>query len=126
MVRFQISTGKITADDGSTIGTGYAGAPGAVNDPSKCGLTDVGPLPPGIWAMGQPENDPKTGVFSIPLWMLAGDPMGRDCETPGNFRWHGDNAAKPPQSSSEGCLVSDHPSRLAGWSDPDHQLTVVP
>jgi hypothetical protein len=125
VIQFQIDSGEIS-QNAETIDMGYSGAPGHVNNPADCGLVGEGPIPPGVWQMGDPVNDPETGVFSIPLWMIQGDPLGRDVYTPGNFRWHGDNASKPPQSSSKGCLVSGHASRVIGASDPDRLLTVIP
>jgi hypothetical protein len=88
---FKISTGEYFGSDGGLIGTGYAGAAPHINDPSACGLQDVGPLPMGLYSIGAPIDDPNTGPFSLPLTPdPSNDMMGRSA-----FLNHGGLAPSP-------------------------------
>lgn len=124
MITFQIHTGAIRKD-GVLVGSGYAGAPGFVNDPSATALKAKGPLPVGIYKIGPSEAQHQSlGIFVLPLEPQPGNEMfGR-----GDFYFHGANAAKDldgQQASSEGCIVTDHDTRVLIDQDADHMLAVV-
>lgn len=108
-IQFRISSGQLSSFDAtgtqSYLGAAYSGAPGFVNDISAVALVAQGPIPLGWWSIGA-DNGAK-GPLSLPL---TPDP---DTDTHGRsaFYIHGDNAARPPQSSSEGCIVADHTIR---------------
>lgn len=120
LITFEITTGQLRSK-GLLIGTGYSGAPGFVNDPTTCDLKDKGPLPPGIYTMGALCQEPVLGPDCIPLTPDPTNEMfGR-----GSFFIHGDDAAKPPWSSSEGCIVMGREIREQLAQDVDHILRVV-
>jgi Tlde1 domain len=114
------STGELY-HDGVWKGLGYSGAPGAINDPAKQGLHNVGPIPCGFYTIGAPVDSLETGPFSLPLTPDATNEMfGRSA-----FFCHGD-AASRPGTASEGCLVAPRVTRQAVWASGDRRLQVVP
>jgi hypothetical protein len=108
---FKISTGEITAPDGSLIGTGYSGNGSFINDPTQCAAKDHGPLPTGLYWICPETDDPHTGPFSLPLIPSPTNEMwGR-----GDFLIHGGLPNEPDDSpsitpgsrtASDGCLVT--------------------
>jgi hypothetical protein len=108
-VQFRISAGQISTVDQtgtqSYIRSAYSGAPGFVNDVSAERMVAQGPIPRGWWTIGA-DNGEK-GPLTLPLTPDADtNTFGRS-----GFLIHGDNASRPPQSSSEGCIVADHQTR---------------
>ena len=93
-------------------------APGAVNDPARQAEHNVGPLPVGVWRMGDPVNTQKHGPFFIPLTPEPGtETFGRSA-----FGMHGDkkDPTAPPRSASEGCVILPLDVRERGdgeWRD---------
>lgn len=93
-------TGQLRAPDGRIAATGYSGAPGYVNDPASEALKGRGPIPKGRYRIGEPFTSRATGPHSIPL-----QPEGHDAHGRTAFQIHGDNARRPPRSSSRGCPI---------------------
>ncbi|MHB8440420.1 MAG: tlde1 domain-containing protein [Acidimicrobiales bacterium] len=135
MITFKISTGAILADDGTLLGTGYAGNGDAINDPTQCDQHAHGPLPVGFYALGTPIDRPHTGLFSIPLTPDASNQMhGRSA-----FYVHGGLSGEPDTSptmdniplsptvrtASDGCIVTARSVREAVAADIDQRLNVV-
>lgn len=131
MITFKISTGAILAADGSLLGTGYAGNGDAINDPTQCDQKMHGPLPVGLYAMGDPEDRQHTGPFSIPLTPDPSNEMhGR-----GSFYVHGGLASEPCDSpsmtpggsrtASDGCIVTAREVREKITQDEDRRLNVI-
>ncbi len=119
MTVFQISKGLLSCD-GVTLGPGYSGAPGHVDNPADEGLRGLGPIPEGMWLVDAPVDDPHTGPFSLPLFPLQGTVTnGRS-----GFFIHGDNA-KGDQSASHGCIVCARAIREQISNDPDRTLRVI-
>jgi hypothetical protein len=107
VIVFKIDTGQYFAD-GVLIGTGYAGAPPYVNDPTATALVDQGPIPTGLYTIGPAEDRPQdVGLFALPLIPETGtDMLGRD---PSSFFCHGANATKDldgQRMSSHGCPIA--------------------
>jgi hypothetical protein len=125
-VTFSISDGQIISGNGPVLGPAYAGHPPHVNDPNACEMVGIGPIPPGLYEIGPPIDRPKSvGVYAMALEPCVGtDTYGRS-----GFYIHGDDAAKSPQSSSDGCIVASRPVREAIWAeakDTDGLLQVIP
>lgn len=121
MNRYQISTGELSAEDGTLLGTGYSGLEECKNDPSKCAVHDRGPICPGFYTIEEPHDSPTHGPFAMHLTPDADNEMhGR-----GAFMVHGDSAAHPGKASN-GCIVQGHDARVALWGTGDRRLQVVP
>ena len=119
---WQISEGRLLTPAGSPFALGYSGAPGAVNDPSKISEPDIGPIPIGLWDIGDPIDDPETGPFSLPLTPKPGT------ETYGRFGFfmHGDSVLLAGlQRASKGCPVVGRFAREAIGHSGDRELSVV-
>ena len=101
MTTFEISTGDIGIDD-ECVGSGYSGAPGHVNCAADCNLKGLGPIPPGLYTIGDPYTDPEKG----PLCMALTPDTSNEMFGRGSLLIHADNHSKPPQTSSEGCIVA--------------------
>ena len=92
-------------DDGSLLFTGYAGGnkgrnPEGRNNPALQNERMIGPLPCGIYSVGDPYDDAKTGSHTMSLTPDPENEMfGRS-----EFKCHGDNPAQN-HSASEGCIV---------------------
>jgi len=106
--------------DGTTIGQGYAGKGLGKNNPAMQDIHGEGPLPCGFYTIGDPIDEPHTGHYSLPL---TPDP-GNEMFSRSGFFWHGDNPAHPGESS-DGCIVSPLPLRLAIYESADRRLQVV-
>lgn len=114
------SKGTMTTQGGAVLATGYAGAPGHVNNAADERLRNLGPLPCGIYTIGAPYHDSKTGIYTLSLTPDPSSGMfGRS-----EFKIHGDNP-RMNQSASEGCIVLPHYARAAIWNSNDHVLSVV-
>jgi type VI secretion system (T6SS) effector TldE1-like protein len=120
MWTFRQATGRIE-HDGELVATGYAGMPPlGKNNPAMQNVRDIGPLPQGLYTIGDNRDDPKMGHFVMPL---RPDPANRMFGRAG-FYIHGDSAAHPG-AASEGCIVTDLTTRMRIAASADRELTVV-
>ena len=110
---------------GDLVGTGYAGGdkgarPDGVNNPALESVHNVGPIPRGMYAIGDFIDHPTVGKFAAPLTPSPENEMfGR-----GGFYLHGDNP-EMNQSASDGCPVAPHSVRVAVAESGDAELEVV-
>jgi Protein of unknown function (DUF2778) len=120
MILYEISTGKITDDNGQLLGFGYSGNGDRINDPTQISVVGHGPIPIGTYSLGTPVDRPESvGHFAIPLIPDASNIMfGRS-----GFFIHGDNPAAN-HSASDGCIVTGPTVRQA-ISQGSGQLSVV-
>jgi hypothetical protein len=68
MITWSQSKGLMTNHDGVPIGKGYAGNGLGKDNPEDQGLQGIGPVPQGVWNIGQPH----LGVRSLGLIRWAG------------------------------------------------------
>ena len=122
-----IDSGSLYDKNGELQGKGYAGGdcgayPPGVNNPSCCDVPKVGPLPPGHYTIGAPQDTITHGPYVLPLTPNPGNQMyGR-----GGFLIHGDSILAPGrQEASEGCIVLPLGVREQIWNSGDHDLGVV-
>jgi len=117
MWTYQQSTGKLT---GIISAEGWAGQRLGINNPAMQDVAGMGPLPQGLYTIGQPHNSDSTGPFTMDLIPDPNNNMyGRS-----EFRIHG--ASKiDPQLSSEGCIVMPRAVREQIWNSGDRQLEVI-
>jgi hypothetical protein len=118
--RYEQSTGALINAAGEVIGEGYSGAPTARNDPAQQAIMGIGPIPRGLWYMAAMMLESEHGPYAIVLLPRAGTiTFGRT-----GFLMHGDNIHLPG-TASHGCIIQDHPARVAAWTSSDHDLEVV-
>lgn len=111
----------------TTLGFGYAGGncgknPEGVNNPALQGVVCVGPLPRGVYTIGQPVDHTHLGPCAMPLTPdLANDMFGRS-----GFFIHADTAAED-HGASEGCIVLPLAirQRIAAGLATDDRITVT-
>lgn len=121
---YEIRTGRWTLD-GVLLGIGHSGTddgdgvlePGeGLNDPSMVAVKGVGPLPPGIYEIGDPFDHPTTGAYSMRLTPLQPDVMyGRSA-----FLVHGGSL-----TASRGCIILPRTVRIAIHESGVRRLVVV-
>lgn len=124
MHTFEISTGNWYDPAGAFVSKGYAGGncgknPEGRNNPAMCSVKNIGPLPEGMYTLGEPVEHSHLGPFAIPLKPDADNEMhGR-----GDFYVHGDTT--PSGNASMGCIIQPRATRNAAHASPDQRLRVV-
>lgn len=121
-------TGELWQDS-RLVARGYAGLddgdglvePGeGKNDPRAQFERNVGPLPVGRYAIGQPFHHPTAGAYTLRLEPHPDNAMhGRD-----GFLIHGDRL-DVPGSASHGCIVLSRAVRTVIANSLDYELEVV-
>lgn len=103
------STGLLYIEDfdgnRAALARGYSGFGGDQNDPDAEGKAGRGPIPRGIWKIGDPVHHIRLGPIAIPLV-----PVGHDAYHRSGFFIHGDNG-RGDKSASTGCIVLNRPTR---------------
>jgi hypothetical protein len=106
--------------NGVVEGAGYSGAPEGRNDPSKQNIAFVGPIPCGVYRIGDPQDTTLHGPFVLPLKPDAANQMfGRYA-----FLIHGDSV-KMPGSASQGCVILPRSVRQRIAASGDREFHVV-
>lgn len=126
--QYRIHDGRLSHSQAGWLVNGYSGLddgdgvmePGeGKNDPTKVGEKSIGPIPPGAYTIGPPEEG--HGGFALRLTPKPGtDTLGR-----GGFLIHGDSVSRPG-SASLGCIIVPRLIRWAIWGSGDRDLEVVP
>lgn len=121
MLYYHIKTGSLYRDK-VWLGTGYSGAgkryQDGRNNPFKVAIPNVGSIPPGIYAIGEPYTHPKLGVLTFALKPMSGtETFGRS-----EFRIHGDNASN---DASHGCIILGKALRTIISNSIERQITVT-
>lgn len=113
------STGELRRPDGTMCGIGYAGRGEGRNNPAMQDVKNVGPLPCGLYRIGNPVlRHPMLGPVAMPLTPAYESQMfGRS-----HFWIHGDNAQ---HDASEGCIILDRNCRVAIGHTPGQWLKVI-
>lgn len=119
MISYDISSGTL-AHDGVKIGSGYSGQPACKNDPTKCSAHNEGPIPPGLYRIGDPVDTETHGPYVLPLSPDDGNEMyGRS-----GFLIHGDSVAHPG-TASHGCIIMPRKVREVIHESGDRLLEVT-
>jgi len=116
---FAQSTGLLF-HDADQIGTGYSGAPEARNDYTKQGVHNFGPIPRGLYTIGDPTDTPTHGPYVLPL---EPDPENEMFGRSG-FLIHGD-AIEHPGCASHGCIIMPRAVRERVHASGDRRLQVI-
>lgn len=118
MWTYEQRTGRLFADGGTLVGTGYAGTGDGRNNPEMQHVIDVGPIPCGDYTIGPAYTHPKLGFVTMNLTPDPKNEMfGR-----ADFRIHGDSV---DHDASEGCIVQGRPVRERVNTSTDRRLRVV-
>ena len=128
MLIYSQSTGRMTRD-GVEIARGFAGNnyrpkenPTGIkgrNNPDAQNLHCIGPLPQGLYRIGDWGVHPPLGPNSAPLTQVSGETFGRS-----GFFIHGPGGADP-DNSSEGCICLLPMPRLVVSHSGETQLQVT-
>lgn len=119
-MKYNQATGELFDNEGRLIGKGYAGKGIGKNNPSMEDVKMIGPLPKGIYAIGEPYDSPHTGPFTLPLIPNPSNQMfGRS-----DFKIHGDNIENPGNASN-GCIIFPRAIRMQINASSDKRLEVV-
>lgn len=119
------ASGKLLNPQGQYVITGYAGGncgknPEGINNTEMQNVSCVGPLPKGLYTIGQPKDSQKLGPLAIPLTPDSKNKMfGRSA-----FFIHGDSITKP-RGASEGCIIVPRAIREQIINSKDKLLAVV-
>lgn len=112
--------GALLNPKGEQITKGYSGHELGKNNPDMADVVGVGPVPIGLWKIGEPHTSPNTGPYTMNLDPLPGtDTHGRSA-----FRIHGDSISNPG-SASHGCVILIRTVRELIWNSGDHELEVT-
>jgi hypothetical protein len=97
---YEQATGILKSAEGLFIQQGYSGNGIYKNNPKYENLPNHGPIPIGIYKIGEAYNSPLTGPLTLPLTPYPNNEMfGRF-----GFKIHGDNVSDPG-NGSDGCIV---------------------
>lgn len=120
MWTYHQSSGMLSRD-GSIEGVGYSGAePTGKNNPVMEDTHNIGPIPKGLYTIGDPVNSTTHGPHALPLAPDTSNIMfGR-----AGFLMHGDSI-EHPGAASEGCIIMPRNIREAVSNSADKKLTVV-
>lgn len=117
--RYDQATGEMSVD-GEVVATGYSGAEDGKNDPMAQSEHNIGPIPRGKYAIGEPSDTKTHGPYVLHLTPDAANEMfGRS-----GFLIHGDSVVHPG-TASEGCIILPRAVRERIWQSGDTQLEVV-
>lgn len=113
MWTYKVSTGELFGPAGSLVSKGYSGHGKGRNNPKLQGVKGVGPLPLGMWRIGEMYDSERVGRNAIKLYAVDATPNDdtHDATGRGAFRVHGDNV-RGDGSASNGCLIFPRPVRL--------------
>jgi hypothetical protein len=123
MWTYKQRTGELFNATGEHIATGYSGFGAHKNQPADDSVKNLGPIPEGRYAIGQPRcvaAPGPHGPFVLPLTPLPSNQMfGRD-----GFLLHGDSI-EHPGTASHGCVILPRAVRERIAASGDTQLEVV-
>ena len=116
---FEVSSGWLSRNN-LRYGQGYSGARDGKDNPLFQSIHNVGPIPEGLWIIGEPHDSATHGPFCLPL---TPEPETNTYGRSG-FLIHGDSIAHPGKAS-EGCIILPHDVRMTVWNSKDRLLKVV-
>lgn len=117
---YRQTNGSLLYDNWTLVGTGYSGRGEGKNNPFFDTQHNVGPLPRGIYMIGEPRDTPMHGPFVLPL---TPDPRN-DMHGRSAFLIHGDSLTRPGEAS-DGCIVLPRAIRERVAKALDQRLVVI-
>ena len=113
------SSGHLWDSRGVHIATGYSGLGEGKNAPKFEAVRNVGPIPRGLWVMGEAYHSDQLGPLAIPLYESGHNALERTY-----FRIHGDSAAHPGKAS-KGCVIQGRAIRERMIASGDRLFQVI-
>lgn len=93
--------GLVLNESGTIVAEGWSGNHTGKNNPDMQAAHNVGPLPQGLYRVGQWQDHPRLGPMVVPLTQIEGETFGRS-----DFWIHGPSTAPSRYGQeSEGCIV---------------------
>lgn len=117
---YRQSTGQLLDPSGTTIADGYSGSGIGKNNPDMQNVPDVGPIPRGVYSIGNPHNTETHGPFVMSLTPSTNNEM----YSRAGFLIHGDSLLHLG-TASQGCIILSLKIRQAIWQSQDQELIVV-
>jgi hypothetical protein len=102
---YHVASGRLF-NGGFEVEKGYSGHHDAANRPELEHVRAYGPIPRGLWRLGQMIDHPRLGPVSIPLMPVDHQAHGRS-----GFYIHGDNRHRN-RTASSGCIILGRSTRL--------------
>jgi hypothetical protein len=102
------------------VGIGYSGRNSGLNNPASENQANTGPIPRGVWMIGNPRRSRNTGPHVLDL-----SPIGHNAHGRTNFQIHGDNTTPQPNDASRGCIILPRNVRETISKSGDNVLNVV-
>lgn len=118
MWTYSQSTGILSHTD-EPVGKGYSGHGEGLNNPKLQMVHNLGPIPQGMWDIGQFFDDKHLGPCVSAL-----KPTSQDCFGRGGFFIHGDNKSVN-HTASDGCIILPLILRKLIRDSDETQITVV-
>lgn len=119
MWTYHITSGEMLDKNGKRVATGYSGKGDHKNKVTDTNIVGEGPLPIGLYSIGQPRTSPKTGQYAMDLTPHKENEMfGRAA-----FQIHGDSL-RAPGTASSGCIIMPRLIRELIWNSGDHEIEV--
>lgn len=113
------STGILWDDRGLQRAEGYSGHGKGKNTPKHEAIKNVGPIPRGLYVIGEPYDSANIGPHALPLY-----PSGHDCLGRTFFRIHGDSISNPG-NASRGCVILNRREREFIHNSTDRIFKVI-
>lgn len=121
MFIYSQSQHKLYHNDTILSSDGYSGHDLGMNNPSMQSVAMIGPLPVGLYDIGNSYNHPKLGPITMDLTPDPHNEMfGRSL-----FRIHPDSI-EHPHEASEGCMCQNKDVRTYISNSSDKKLIVIP
>jgi hypothetical protein len=105
--------------NGQFVGKGYSGFGPGKDKPEMEALSNIGPIPRGIYTIGAARQHPSKGPVVMSLTPVAHNAQGRT-----HFLIHGESRRHPGQAS-QGCIILGLPYRQRVSISGDKTLMVV-
>lgn len=120
MWTFQQSSGRLFDKTYHPVGIGYSGHLEGLNNPDLQERQGIGPIPRGVYKIGEPHDTDSHGPYVMRLEPLPENEMfGRS-----GFLIHGDSRTAPG-SASLGCIILNKVLRQQIWESGDHLIGVI-
>lgn len=118
--KYEQLSGRLYSPHGLLMGVGYSGAFDCKNNPQTQSVHNRGPIPRGVYHIGEPIDTVTHGPYVLPL---TPDPSNEMFGRYG-FLIHGDSIIHPG-TASEGCIIQSKDVRERIGESGDRDLQVI-